>query len=72
VGGFLREPVLDWVSLAEDPQYKISARDVKLGFDYIGQTIRFCALNGWDYVFSFSVIPFKGMPVLTEGTLRLK
>lgn len=67
VSNFLREPVLDWASLVESRGNKITAQDLKLGFDYIGQSIRFCALNGWDYVYSFSMIPFKGVPVRTSG-----
>lgn len=66
VGGFLREPVIDVVSLAENPIHNISARDLRLGFDYIGQSIRFCALNGWDYAFAFSVVPFKGVRIQTS------
>ncbi len=61
VGNFLGEPVLDWLSIAEDPNHKITSSELKRGFKLIGQTIRFCTLAGWDYSFAFSLIPFKGV-----------
>ncbi|MFC1474700.1 uroporphyrinogen decarboxylase family protein [bacterium] len=68
VGNFLREPVLDWASIAENPT-NITPRDLRKGFDYVEQSIRFCALNSWDYVFSFSMIPFRGMAMqMNENT----
>ena len=69
VGAFLREPVLDWVSIAESSGSDISPRQLRQGFDFVGQAIRFCALNGWDYTFSFSAIPFPGFSVqLSDNT----
>ena len=61
VGNYLQEPVIDWAALAEDPELKISFKDLRWGYKYVSQSIRFCALTGWDYAFSFSIIPFKGM-----------
>jgi uroporphyrinogen decarboxylase len=63
VGNFLHEPVLDYIKLAADPNFKITAKELWWGYKYVGQTIRFCCLNGWDYAYGFSQIPFQGMPV---------
>jgi uroporphyrinogen decarboxylase len=63
VGNLLREPVVDYLRLAEDPDLKINFQDLWGGYKYVSQTIRFCCLTGWDYAFSFSAIPFKGMSV---------
>jgi len=67
VGNFLREPVLDYIKLAGDPDLKITFKDLWWGYKYVGQTIRFCCLAGWDYAFGYSAIPFKGMPVQVAG-----
>ena len=61
VGNLLREPVLDYMRLAEDPNFKINFSDLWGGYKYVSQAIRFCCLCGWDYVFGHSIIPFKGM-----------
>jgi uroporphyrinogen decarboxylase len=63
VGNFCKEPVLDYLKLAADPELKITFNDLWWGYKYVGQTIRFCCLNGWDYAFGYSAIPFKGMSV---------
>lgn len=63
VGNFLKEKVLDWAAFAEDPDRKLTIKDLKGGYDYVGQTIRFCCLTGWDYAYTFSMIPFPGMRV---------
>jgi uroporphyrinogen decarboxylase len=61
VGNFLKEPVLDYLKLAEDPELKITFKDVWGGYKYVSQTIRFCCLTGWDYAYAYSIIPFQGM-----------
>jgi len=61
VGNLLGEPVLDWAAIMEDPDHKISGKDLWGGYKFVGQAIRFCCLAGWDYVFGHSLIPFKGM-----------
>jgi uroporphyrinogen decarboxylase len=63
VGNLLHEPVLDYLRLAEDPNFKINFSDLWGGYKFVSQAIRFCCLTGWDYVFSHSIIPFKGMSV---------
>ena len=69
VGNLLHEPVMDYLKLAEDPELKITIKDLWGGYKYVSQTIRFCCLTGWDYAFGFSAIPFKGMSVqISENT----
>jgi uroporphyrinogen decarboxylase len=69
VGNFLKEPVLDYLKLAEDPELKITFKDLLGGYRYVSQTIRFCCLTGWDYAYSYSIIPFKGMGLqITDNT----
>lgn len=69
VGNLLNEPVMDYLKLAEDPDLKITFKDLWSGYKYVSQTIRFCCLTGWDYAFAFSAIPFKGVSVqISENT----
>lgn len=63
VGNLLQEPVMDYLKLAEDPELKISFQDLRGGYRYVSQTIRFCCLTGWDYAYGYSIIPFKGLRV---------
>ena len=68
VGNLLREPVINYLELAE-VDLKPSLKDLWWGYKFVGQTIRFCCLAGWDYAFGFSLIPFKGMaPQLADNT----
>lgn len=67
VGNLLGEPVMDYLKLAEDPDLKITFKDLWGGYKYVSQTIRFCCLCGWDYAYGFSAIPFKGMSVQLAG-----
>lgn len=67
VGNFLREPIFDYLRVAEDPNIKINLSDILGGYKFVGQAIRFCCLAGWDYVFGHSIIPFKGMRVMMAG-----
>ena len=60
IGNFLKEKVIDWATLAADPDLKVRPRDLWWGYKFVSQSIRFCALTGWDYVFTYSIIPFKG------------
>jgi len=60
VGNFLGERVLDWASLVSSSDHRPGARELRDGYRLIGQIIRFCCLTGWDYAFSFSLIPFPG------------
>ncbi|HUT55922.1 MAG TPA: uroporphyrinogen decarboxylase family protein [bacterium] len=69
VSHLLQEPVLDYISLAEDPDQKITMKDLWWGYKFVGQTIRFCCLAGWDYCWSYSIIPFKGFAFqVTDNT----
>jgi len=69
VGNFLEEPVMNYLKLAEDPELKVTFKDLWGGYKYVSQTIRFCCLTGWDYAYSFSLIPFKGMALqLADNT----
>lgn len=69
VGNFLGEKVLDWASLIGRSDHKPTMSDLKDGYKLIGQIIRFCCLTGWDYAFSFSLIPFPGFTMqLTDNT----
>jgi len=69
VGNFLKEKVLDWAAIAENPDRKLTARELWDGYRYVKQTIRFCCLTGWDYAYAFSMIPFKGMkPKIGKNT----
>ena len=61
VGNYLGEPMFDYMRVAEDPNIKDTFADVRGGYKFVSQAIRFCCLAGWDYVFSHSLIPFKGM-----------
>lgn len=61
VGNFLGEGILDWAAFVEDPDRKVTFSDLRGGYKYVDQTIRFCCLNGWDYAYAFSLIPFKGL-----------
>jgi uroporphyrinogen decarboxylase len=68
VGNFLKEPVVNYLKLAET-ELKPSLNDLWWGYKFVGQTIRFCCLAGWDYAFCFSLIPFKGMaPQIADNT----
>ena len=60
VGNFLNERVFDYAAMAADPEHKITWKHFKDGLRYVDQTIRFCLATGWDYAYSFSVIPFPG------------
>jgi len=71
VGSYLREPVVDYLAIADDPDLKIGWKEIKGGWKYVEQSIRFCAMTGWDYVYSFSMIPFKGVALnITENTSK--
>ncbi len=61
VGGFLHERVVDYSKIASDPEKKISIDEYMDGYRYIRQSIQFCVNAGWDYTYSFSLIPFPGM-----------
>jgi uroporphyrinogen decarboxylase len=67
VGHLLQEPVMDYLALAEDPELRIGLKDLWWGYKFVGQTIRFCCLAGWDYCWSYSVIPFKGVALQITG-----
>ena len=69
VGNFLGEKVLDWASLISSSDHKPTMSVLKDGYKLIGQIIRFCCLTGWDYAFSFSLIPFPGFSMqLADNT----
>jgi uroporphyrinogen decarboxylase len=71
VGNFLGEKVIDWAAYAENPDMDVRLKDLWEGYKYVGQTIRFCCLNGWDYAYSFSLLPFKGMALkVTDNTSK--
>jgi uroporphyrinogen decarboxylase len=61
VGGFLNQRVVDYSKIASDPDKKISLHEYLDGYRYIRQSIEFCLNAGWDYSYSFSLIPFPGM-----------
>ncbi len=66
---FLDEPVIDGIGVTSDKQHKITLKDLTAGYRYVEQSIRFCINAGWDYVWSFSSIPFPGfMNLLAENT----
>ncbi|MGD8398049.1 MAG: uroporphyrinogen decarboxylase family protein [Anaerolineae bacterium] len=60
VGNYLGERVLDYSSMAADPDHRMSWAQVRDGIRFIDQTIRFCLGTGWDYAFCFSNLPFPG------------
>ena len=60
VGKYLKEKVFDYTALAE-PGGKLTADLARGALKYLDQSIRFCAGNGWDYVYCFSIIPFTGI-----------
>lgn len=62
IGNFLKEPVMDLTAYAENPNIKIGPGDIWKGMRALKQAVRWCCMNGWDYAFGFSVIPFPGMP----------
>lgn len=72
VGAVLKEKVIDYNALAirEDP--KLVIRDYIDGYRFIRQTIQFCLSAGWDYAFSFSIIPFPNKPAkISDNTAEL-
>ncbi len=72
VGGFLNQRVVDYSKIASDPDKKISLREYQDGYRYIHQSIEFCLNAGWDYSYSFSLIPFPGMgSSLADNTANL-
>ncbi len=72
VGNFLKQPVLDYATMAADPNHKITFRIAISGLRYLDQTIKFCLASGWDYAYTFSSIPFPGfMYKLSDNTSQL-
>jgi uroporphyrinogen decarboxylase len=69
VGNYLSVEMFDWVSLLEEPDIKITYKEVWAGFKSIRNCVRFCTATGWDYAFSFSAINFPGMQMtVNENT----
>ncbi|MEE4194346.1 MAG: hypothetical protein V2J07_04025, partial [Anaerolineae bacterium] len=52
VGNYLQQPVLDYASMAADPDHKITLNTAISGLRYLDQTIKFCLAAGWDYAYS--------------------
>jgi uroporphyrinogen decarboxylase len=60
IGAFLKQPVSDQWGVEADPDRPITEALFRDGLRSVDQTIQFCLQNGWDYVWCFSTIPFKG------------
>jgi uroporphyrinogen decarboxylase len=72
VGAVLNERVIDYNALAMRPDPKLVLRDYRDGYRFIRQTIQFCLNAGWDYAFSFSMIPFPNKPTkVSDNTAEL-
>jgi uroporphyrinogen decarboxylase len=72
VGKYLNEPVFDFSSIASDPQHRMSPFAFLKASRYVNQTIRFCLGHGWDYAYSFSMIPFQGFTYdLADNTAEI-
>ena len=72
VGAVLNERVIDYNALALRSDSKLLMRDYVDGYRFIRQTIQFCLNAGWDYAFSFSIIPFPNKPAkVSDNTAEL-
>ena len=72
VGAVLKERVIDYNQISLNPSQKLSLGVYWDGYRFIRQTIQFCLNAGWDYAFSFSIIPFPNKPAkVSENTAQL-
>lgn len=61
VGGLLGEKGIDYYGEVMVEKNPSASEMKKIADRYANQVIRFCQSLGWDYAYSFSVIPFEGL-----------